>query len=253
MKNALIYLFVFAALQIGATSVVLALWKIISGSQDVTAPMLIVSMTVFSVAVLSVFLLTKWSVVSKQYIRTRPWGVLFWCVLASVGAIIPSIWLQEQLPELPNVMGNQFEMVLRNPFGYLVIGLMAPLAEEIVFRGAILRALLKWTSRHWLAIALSALCFALVHANPAQMPHAFLVGLLLGWMYYRTGSIIPCVTYHWVNNSVAYIMCNMMPDPDIPLIVFFNGSERAVIVALLSSLCIFIPSILQLNLRMKKG
>jgi hypothetical protein len=45
----------------------------------------------------------------------------------------------------------------------------------------------------------------------------------------------------------------MMPDPDIPLIVFFNGSERAVIVALLSSLCIFIPSVLQLNLRMKKG
>jgi membrane protease YdiL (CAAX protease family) len=150
-------------------------------------------------------------------------------------------------------MGSQFEMILRNPFGYLVIGLMAPLAEEIVFRGAILRSLLKWTSRHWLAIALSALCFALVHANPAQMPHAFLVGLLLGWMYYRTGSIIPCVTYHWVNNSVAYIMCNMMPDPDIPLIVFFNGSERAVIVALLSSLCILIPSILQLNLRMKKS
>ena len=145
-------------------------------------------------------------------------------------------------------------LLLNTVGGDIEAGLaIAPLAEEIVFRGAILRSLLKWTSRHWLAIALSALCFALVHANPAQMPHAFLVGLLLGWMYYRTGSIIPCVTYHWVNNSVAYIMCNMMPDPDIPLIVFFNGSERAVIVALLSSLCIFIPSILQLNLRMKKG
>ena len=145
-------------------------------------------------------------------------------------------------------------LLLNTVGGDIEAGLaIAPLAEEIVFRGAILRSLLKWTSRHWLAIALSALCFALVHANPAQMPHAFLVGLLLGWMYYRTGSIIPCVTYHWVNNSVAYIMCNMMPDPDIPLIVFFNGSERAVIVALLSSLCIFIPSVLQLNLRMKKG
>lgn len=252
MKKALLYFIIFAAIQIGSSSIVMALWKFFSGSSDVTAPMLIVSMTVFAIASLAVFLLAKWCVVSPNYLRQRQWGVMIWCVLAAVGAIIPSIWFQEQLPELPNVLGDEFDMLLRNPLGYLVVGLIAPFVEELVFRGAILRSLLQWANRQWVAIVISALLFALIHANPAQMPHAFIIGMLLGWMYYRTGSIIPGVIYHWVNNSIAFIMYNMMPDPDIPLIVFFNGSERAVMIALLSSLCILIPSILQLNMRMKR-
>lgn len=252
MKKAILYLVIFAAIQIGSSAIVVALWKIISGAGDVTASMLIVSSSVFSAAVLVVFLFAKWCVLSPNYLRLRQWSVMIWSALAALGAIIPSIWFQEQMPELPNILGEQFDMLLRNPFGYVVIGLLAPFVEEVVFRGAILRSLLQWTKRQWVAIVFSALFFALIHGNPAQMPHAFVIGILLGWMYYRTGSIIPGVIYHWVNNSVAFIMYNMMPDPDIPLIVFFNGSERAVIIALLSSLCILIPSILQLNLRMRK-
>lgn len=253
MKKALLYLIIFAAIQIGASAITMALWKIVTGSPDISAPMLIVSMLVFNAAVLLVFLLAKWCVLSPNYLRTRPWGVFFWSVLAALGAIIPSIWLQEQMPALPNIMSNQFDMIMGNPLGYVVIGLLAPFVEELVFRGAILRSLLQWTPRHWLAIAISALFFALIHANPAQMPHAFTIGLLLGWMYYRTGSIIPGIIYHWVNNSVAFVMYNMMPDPDIPLVVFFNGSEQAVMIALLSSVCILLPSIFQLNMRMKKN
>lgn len=252
MKKALLYFVVFAAIQIGSSSIVMALWKIISGSSDVTAPMLIVSMSVFAIAVLIIFLFAKWCEVSPNYLRMRQWGVMIWSVLAALGAIIPSIWFQEQMPELPNMLGDEFDMLLRNPLGYFVIGLMAPFVEELVFRGAILRSLLQWAKNRWVAIVVSALLFALIHANPAQMPHAFIIGILLGWMYYRTGSIIPGVIYHWVNNSIAFIMYNMMPDPDIPLIVFFNGSERAVMIALLSSLCILIPSLVQLNMRMKR-
>ena len=177
--------------------------------------------------------------------------VLFWCVLAALGALIPSTWLQEQMPALPNWVEDEFEMILKDRWGYLVVGLLAPLAEELVFRGAVLRALLHWNSCHWVGISISALLFALIHMNPAQMPHAFLIGLLLGWMYYRTDSIVPGVVYHWVNNTVAYVLFNLYPNPDLTLMDLF-GSQQRVLMALGFSLCIFLPALFQLNLRLKK-
>ena len=135
--------------------------------------------------------------------------------------------------------------------GYLVVGLVAPLVEELVFRGAVLKALLRWKQNPWVGIAISALLFAVIHMNPAQMPHAFLIGLLLGWMYYRTDSIVPGVVYHWVNNTAAYIMYNLYPNPDLTLLDLF-GSQRAVMMALGFSFCIFLPALFQLNLRLEK-
>lgn len=253
MKKALIFLVVFVALQAGVSIIVTGLWKLISGSPDLTAMQLIVSMAAFSAVTAAVFLLMRWCVVSRSYVRSRPWSVLFWCVMAAAGAIIPSIWLQEQMPEMPNWLNNEFDMILKDRLGYIVVGLLAPLVEEMVFRGAILRALLDRGGRHWTAITISAVLFAVVHGNPAQMPHAFLVGLLLGWMYYRTDSIVPGVAYHWVNNSIAYVMYNVMPDPDVPLAVLFGGSQTKVLMAVLFSLCILGPALFQLNLRLRKA
>lgn len=253
MKNSIVYLIVFLAIQCVATFGTQQLWKVFTGSPDITPLMLIVSMSLMSVLTLLVFLLSKWTVVSKSYVRSRPWTVLVWCSLAAAGAVIPSSWLQEQLPQLPNLLADQFDMILKDRWGYLAVGLLAPVAEEIVFRGAILKSLLQWNKRHWLGISVSALLFALVHGNPAQMPHAFLVGLLLGWMYYRTGSLVPCVAYHWVNNTIAYIVYNLMPDPNMMIVDLFGGSQRTVWMALLCSLCILVPSIIQLNQRMRKA
>jgi hypothetical protein len=83
------------------------------------------------------------------------------------------------------------------------------------------------------------------------MPHAFLIGLLLGWMYWRTDSIVPGVVYHWVNNTVAYVMYNLYPNPDLTLVELF-GSEQKVLMALGFSLLIFLPSLFQLNQRLAK-
>jgi len=112
--------------------------------------------------------------------------------------------------------------------------------------------LLQWTPRHWLAITISALLFALIHANPAQMPHAFLIGILLGWLYYRTDSVVPGVVYHWVNNSIAYIIYNLYPNPSLTLADLF-GSQRTIAAAVLFSLFILLPSLYQLNQRLRKA
>jgi len=252
MKNACIYIVVFLAIQAMAGFIVQGLWTLISG-EGVTpnATSIILTTVLFSVAVIAVFLLAKWSEVSKHWIRKRPWVTLVWCVVAALGAIIPSVWLQEHIPELPNIAEDTFDMIMKDRWGYLSIGLLAPLAEELVFRGAILRSLLRWTKQPWMAIAISAIFFAVAHLNPAQLPHAFLVGLLLGWMYYRTDSIVPCVVYHWVNNTVAYVMYNLYPNADLTLVDLF-GSERTALMAVGFSLCLLLPALFQLNMRLEK-
>lgn len=254
MKKAISYLLIFVGLQLLGGAIFDVAWKYLSGSSDMTAAKLIATTTVISVITIAVFLLTRWTVVSPNWIRTRPWIVLTWSCVAALGAIIPSTWLQEQMPELPNIIENEFDMILQNRWGYLTIGLLAPFSEELVFRGAILKSLLS-SSRlsTWGAIALSAFLFALIHMNPAQMPHAFVIGLLLGWMYWRTGSILPGVAYHWVNNSVAYVLYNVYPDPNLKLIDFFKGSETNVYMALGFSLLILIPAIYQLHLWMRRA
>lgn len=252
MKNALIYAVIFGAIQVVVSFIVQGVWTLVMGKDTVmNATGLIITMAVFSILTMAVFLLAKWSVVSRHWVRTRPWFVLFWCVVAALGAIVPSVWLQEHMPELPNVVEGEFDMIMKDRWGYLVVGLLAPLAEEMVFRGAILRSLLQWKQNPWVGIAISALLFAVVHMNPAQMPHAFLIGLLLGWMYWRTDSIVPGVVYHWVNNTVAYILYNIYPNPDLTLVEMF-GSEQKVLMALGCSLLIFLPSLFQLNQRLAK-
>ena len=253
MKKALIYTLVFVLIQLVAGGVMQGVWILWKGPGAVLdATGTIVVMTLFSVMTLVLFFYMKWAEVSPNWIRTRPWLVLFWSTLAAFGAIIPSTWLQEQLPELPNIAEQEFDMILRNRFGYFVVGLLAPFAEEVVFRGAVLRALLRWNRGPWVAIVISAFLFSAVHMNPAQLPHAFLIGVLLGWLYYRTNSIIPGMVYHVVNNSIAYVLYNLYPDPDITLIDLFHGNERSILMAVGFSLCILIPSLYQLHLHMKR-
>ena len=62
---------------------------------------------------------------------------------------------------------------------------------------------------------------------------------------------MPGVVYHWVNNTVAYILYNIYPDPDLTLVEMF-GSEQKVLMALGFSLLIFLPSLFQLNQRLAK-
>ena len=261
MKKAIIYLIEFIAIQLIVGFIVTLVWQLITKSEDKTTDMLITTTVATGVVTIVIFLLTRWAEVSPNWIRTRPWLVLIWSVIAAMGALIPSAWLQEQMPELPNFVENEFDMILTNRWGYLAIGLLAPLSEEIVLRGAVLRSLLSkplFANRSerfniWTAISISALFFALIHFNPAQMPHAFVIGLLLGWMYWRTGSILPGVAYHWANNSIAYIIYNIYPDPDMKLIDVFKGSELHVLMAVGFSMLILLPAIYQLHLWMRRA
>ena len=200
-------------------------------------------------------LLVASSIVSSM-IRQRPWRAIIWVALMAVGTILPLEWVYERIQlSMPENVEVLFEGIMKEPWGYMVIGILAPVTEEIVFRGAILRGLLKILGRHhWIAIVITSLLFAVTHMNLAQGIHAFIMGMLLGWVYWRTSSIVPGMVIHWVNNSIAFVMFHLMPDmSDGKMIDLFHGSERHMIMGILSSCCIFVPSLLQFILSTRKG
>lgn len=82
--------------------------------------------------------------------------------------------------------------------------IVAPIAEEIIFRGMITKLLLD-EYRPAKAILISALIFGIIHFNPAQIPGAIVLGALFGWLYYKTGSIIPGIILHFINNAAAVV------------------------------------------------
>lgn len=220
-------------------------------------PVLLALTSVFSsVITLVVFLKTKWTPISRNYLLSKPWLTLLWVALFALGAMIPLEFVYEHIGlEMDETRGRIFEGLLKEPWGYVAVGILAPLTEEVVFRGAILRTLLGMMSKrnHWVAIMISAAIFGAVHGNAAQFVNALFMGLLLGWMYYRTRSLVPGILLHWVNNTMAYILTNLLPQTDGKLIDLFHGDEKTVYYAVGFSLCILIPSFLQLVSRMKKA
>jgi membrane protease YdiL (CAAX protease family) len=88
--------------------------------------------------------------------------------------------------------------------GILHSCIIVPIVEEIGFRGIFLAGLLKSRCRPWLAILISALAFGLLHYS-VQFVGATVFGIIVGWLYWRTGSILPGIIIHIVNNSLSFI------------------------------------------------
>lgn len=218
---------------------------------------LIISNLLFSIAAILLFVKLKWTPISRTYLQSKPWGVFFWAAMLSIGFILPAEFIYERIQlEMSDNMVELFSGIMRQPLGYLILGILAPITEEIVFRGALLRVLLETFGhqKRWIAIVISALIFAVIHGNVAQGTHAFIGGIALGWLYMRTRSVLPGIVLHWVNNSIAYITFNLLSDmSDGKLIDFFHGDERMMYGGLFFSLCIFIPAIFQLSMRMKRA
>ncbi len=81
-------------------------------------------------------------------------------------------------------------------------GLLAPLCEEVVFRGYLQRTL-QLRRGPAAAILLAALAFAARHLDPVRFPALVFLGALFGWLAWRTGSIWPAVAAHAANNLLA--------------------------------------------------
>jgi membrane protease YdiL (CAAX protease family) len=88
---------------------------------------------------------------------------------------------------------------------FFTLVIVAPLTEELLCRGLILRGLLS-RYRPWAAVVMSAILFALMHVNPWQTLSALVLGLIFGWFYLRTGSLWPGIVGHALHNGIVTLI-----------------------------------------------
>ena len=96
----------------------------------------------------------------------------------------------------------------KNIFGelayFMAIAIFAPFVEEFAFRGVVLGGLRRFGDGF--AIFVSAALFSLIHGNLAQIPFAFVGGLILGYVTVESGSMWPAITVHMINNSLSILI-----------------------------------------------
>jgi len=179
--------------------------------------------------------------------RPRPWHFglrraalgpsVGWTLLAWVGFIVFSAgWVAaldlERNDELPGSLGADDSTLALIGVGFLVT-VVAPVAEEFFFRGYYFTALRSWRGP-WLAAVLTGLTFGAIHLGSAPVGYTVplaVFGFALCLLYWRTGSLYPCIVLHALNNSLAF---GVTQDWDWQIPVVMVGAN-VVIAALLAS------------------
>ncbi|MES2889932.1 MAG: CPBP family intramembrane glutamic endopeptidase [Pseudomonadota bacterium] len=144
-------------------------------------------------------------------------------LLVPIALILPAILLLDSvvsgvlvaLVPLSGWEEQAFErMAQRNLPTFVAVCVLAPVLEEMLFRGVILRAFLH-RYPPTLAIWQSALFFGFAHLNLYQFVLAFLLGGLAGWIYERSRSLIPCIALHaFFNTAVTLLSWTQGAEPD---------------------------------------
>ena len=105
--------------------------------------------------------------------------------------------------EMASTTGTTFSL-------YLYICILGPISEELLFRGLILRGVRPWGKQA--AILVSALVFGLFHGNVVQIPFAFAVGMVLGYVTVEF-SITWAIVLHIFNNMIMADLISRLPEP----------------------------------------
>jgi sodium transport system permease protein len=162
----------------------------------------------------------------------KPWALLAALVLALLlfvpGAeltyfIIQSLGLKESLREYENTLQRAQAGAAPVPLSLeatlvMIVGLalLQAVCEELAFRGYILSGLLR-RFRPWTAILLSSFLFALFQMNVFQFAAHFLLGIVLGVLVWKGGSLLPAVLFHFAYTALVYTCLVVGPEqrPDL--------------------------------------
>ncbi len=141
--------------------------------------------------------------IAINYNKIQGWLIPILIIAAPAFSIIiepTSAWIP-----MPKSIREIFERVFaKDIFSMISVIIVAPVVEEILCRGIVLNGLLKNYSPQK-AIITSAVFFSLMHLNPWQAIPAFFGGLFLGWIYYKTQSVITGIIFHTAINTTGYI------------------------------------------------
>jgi membrane protease YdiL (CAAX protease family) len=129
------------------------------------------------------------------------WGLLAWfgATLASAGVV----WLLDRVGIEAAPQAAEQAIAIVDPWVVVfAVVILAPIAEEIFFRGVVFNAWLREGGRRWAFIGSSAL-FALIHVSEVALVPIFLLGLALAWIYQRTGSLLAPMAMHATVNGIS--------------------------------------------------
>tara|TARA_B100000003_G_scaffold199225_1_gene204874 strand:- start:64 stop:855 length:792 start_codon:yes stop_codon:yes gene_type:complete len=156
----------------------------------------------------------KKSILDSFRIKPVSFNIIIYSIIFSAGVIIlfdavdrvihQIVPTPDYIIDLGKIM--QPESTLGLIFLFLAIVVMAPIGEEIVFRGF----LQKFLEEHWKditrAVLVTSLFFAIIHFNPYWTIQIYILGIILGFLSWRTKSIIPSIILHSINNGMAFIL-----------------------------------------------
>jgi len=108
-------------------------------------------------------------------------------------------------PWLSDFMNDLFLSQGKLASRIILLVLVAPLTEELLFRGIMLRGLLS-RYRPAVAVVLTAVLFAALHLNPWQFISPLFLGIAFGWFYLRSGSVGLCVLAHAYSNGLLIVL-----------------------------------------------
>lgn len=152
-------------------------------------------------------------IINKEKLNKKGWFTRFsrkelfrTLELAFAGIIFVNFFLIYLFPNfidnsMPDVLKEQFkEIAFSSPLlAILAVGIFAPIAEEILFRGAIFN-LIKDNIGKYAALIISSILFALIHLNIYQASYTIFIGLFLGIILMKTGSLWLAIIFHIVYN-----------------------------------------------------
>ncbi len=196
-----------------------------------------VSLILNAVVMWAVMTLLRWT--DRRSFRWQGYGWKLY-VIVLLG-MVPVIFLVNLLLEslaLEDWNAVVFGRMVRHPLGVLALVLVGPFMEELVFRMGIQRHLMRHRMHPWVAIAVSSVIFGVVHGNPAQVPGAILFGVVLGWLYWRSGTIWMSIAAHVFNNLVGVVMI-WLTGTDSTLLDLCGGAGTAVLCALVALLGVY--------------
>jgi sodium transport system permease protein len=128
-------------------------------------------------------------------------------------------WIREVYPIQQQVLNDteQFARLFKTApnawLPYVLIAVLPAFCEEFAFRGFILSGL-RHIGQKWWAIGLSAVFFGIAHTVVQQSIAAAALGLVLGYLAVQTGSLVPCILFHFTYNAVMFASVQLAEQAD---------------------------------------
>ena len=189
---------------------------------EVTGVLTTLVVTQYGCLLIPVVLLTFWmkfSVRDTFSLRRPDWRAVIGALLIGVSAwAVLAATITRWMPAPPESVAEALKKALlgegRQPLWivWFACAVTPAVCEEIVFRGFILSGLRRFGQ--WPAIVISSLLFALLHPSIYQFVPTFLLGMLLGWMVWVSGSIVCSIITHAVSNGVIATLFHLSIVPD---------------------------------------